>query len=342
MDAVEDITVVANNGLETPVMGKSHSEKITVGVRLRPTKEEEGNIIQVEDSQLVVDNDEKKVFNFDTVLNSDVSQEKVYQDLVQGKVETFLDGFSATIFAYGKNLIICEQPGYFIICLGQTGTGKTFSMGTNNSVDLLKSESRGIILRSLQQIFSHRDFEEKKMKLWVSFLEINKEQVFDLDSGKVPIKLAVREIQPGLFKVVDLTESPVSSISTAVEILSRGAKLRSTGSTTLNSQSSRSHALFSIRLESTDGDGRTINRKLNLVDLAGSENSNKTKTIGDRFVFLFLKVKLFLYPILFSQVRRGQSYQFGFDCPKPSGDWPGTETETHSLQVKHLHYGFKI
>ena len=98
-----DITVVANNGQETPVRGKSNTEKITVGVRLRPTKEEEGNIIQVEDSQLVVDNDEKKVFNFDTVLNSDVSQDTVYQDLVQGKVENFLDGFSATIFAYGKN-----------------------------------------------------------------------------------------------------------------------------------------------------------------------------------------------------------------------------------------------
>ena len=50
-----------------------------------------------------MDNDEKKVFNFDTVLNSDVSQDTVYQDLVQGKVENFLDGFSATIFAYGKN-----------------------------------------------------------------------------------------------------------------------------------------------------------------------------------------------------------------------------------------------
>ena len=97
-----DITVVAN-GVETPLQGKSNPEKITVGVRLRPTKEKEGTIIQVENSQLVVDNDEKKVFNFDTVLKSDVSQETVYQDLVQGKVENFLDGFSATIFAYGKN-----------------------------------------------------------------------------------------------------------------------------------------------------------------------------------------------------------------------------------------------
>ena len=160
-------------------------------------------------------------------------------------------------------------------------------MGTNNSIDLINSESRGIIIRSLQQIFSHKDFEDKKWKLWVSFLEINKEQVFDLDSGKLPTKLNVRELQPGLFKVVNLTESPVISISNAVEILSSGAKLRSTGSTSLNSQSSRSHAVFTIRLESTDGDGRTTSRKLNLVDLAGSENSNKTKTIGDRLVFVF-------------------------------------------------------
>ena len=172
-----------------------------------------------------------------------------------------------------------------IVCLGQTGTGKTYSMGTNNSLDLINSESRGIIIRSLQQIFSHKDFVEKKMKLWVSFLEINREQVFDLDSGKVPVKLNIREIQPGLFKVVDLTETPVSSISTAVEILSRGAKLRSTKSTSLNCQSSRSHAVFTIRLESTDGEGSTTTRKLNLVDLAGSENSNKTKTIGDRCVY---------------------------------------------------------
>ena len=66
------------------------------------TKENEGNILQVEDSQLVVDNDEKKLFNFDTVFKSDASQELVYQDLVQGKVDNFLDGFSATILVYGK------------------------------------------------------------------------------------------------------------------------------------------------------------------------------------------------------------------------------------------------
>ena len=110
-ETVEDITVVANDQ-ETPVQNKSNSEKITVGVRVRPTKEKEGNILQVEDSQLVVDNDEKKMFNFDAVFQSDISQEKVYQELVQGKVDNFLDGFSATILVYGK--LHDRQQGYFI------------------------------------------------------------------------------------------------------------------------------------------------------------------------------------------------------------------------------------
>ena len=116
-DLLEDTTVTAS-GYETPLGPKSSSEAITVGVRVRPNKEMEDNTLQIVNTQLIVDNDEKKVFNFDRVFKPDVSQEKVFEDLVQCKVQKFLEGFSSTVFAYG-----------------QTGTGKTFSMGTNNSMD---------------------------------------------------------------------------------------------------------------------------------------------------------------------------------------------------------------
>ena len=56
---------------------------------MRLGKETEENVLQVEASQLVVDNDEKKIFNFDTVFKSEESQERVYQALVQSKVEKF-------------------------------------------------------------------------------------------------------------------------------------------------------------------------------------------------------------------------------------------------------------
>ena len=83
-------------------MGNSKTETIKVGVRLRPSKEQE-NSIQIDGTQLIVDNDENKVFNFDTILAAEDSQEIVYQDLVQEKVEKFLEGFSATVFAYGED-----------------------------------------------------------------------------------------------------------------------------------------------------------------------------------------------------------------------------------------------
>ena len=264
----ENISVLTG-GYQTPLGGKSGpgSENITVGVRVRPSKEMEGDVLQIDGTQLVVDNDEKKVFNFDTVLKSDVTQEQVYQDLVQGKVEKFLEGFSSTVFAYG-----------------QTGTGKTFSMGTTNTMQVIDTESRGIILRSLQQIFTHEDIESQRLKVWISFLEIHKEQVFDLlNPGKDKDSLSVREIRPGLFKVLELTEIQVQSVSEAVNILHQGSSLRSTETTLLNCQSSRSHAIYTVRLESSDADGNSVSRKLSLVDLAGSENSNKTKCTGTRF-----------------------------------------------------------
>ena len=62
-----------------------------------------------------------------------------------------------------------------------------------------------------------------------------------------------------------------------MDLLSRGGRLTTDHkSTALNSNSLRSHAVFSINLVSEDRDGNTntVTRKLNLVDLAGSESQN--------------------------------------------------------------------
>merc|ERR1719230_1087988 len=61
---------------------------------------------------------------------------------------------------------------------------------------------------------------------------------------------------------------------------------RSVASTLMNSESSRSHSIFTITIETaeTGPDGQPHIRvgKLNLVDLAGSERQSKTGATGDR------------------------------------------------------------
>ena len=264
-------TVIAN---ETPVdhfktPGRVVNESnIVVGVRVRPLGETEDNVVDIADTQVVVA--AEKVFNFDLMFDNGTSQNVVYNDLVHDRVKSVIEGYNATVFAYG-----------------QTGTGKTFTMGTSNNDSMMEDDNRGVIIRALQQVFDeyqNHSTDHNYLTIKISFLEIAKEQVYDLlNPTKAKVPLTVREVHPGSFRVMQLTELEVTSIKEAVDLLTRGSLVRTTEATALNSQSSRSHAIFSISLVSADNDGNTITRKLNLVDLAGSESQAKTGAVGKRF-----------------------------------------------------------
>ena len=73
-----------------------------------------------------------KTFTFDQVYDDTTKQENLYAQTASRIVDSVLEGFNGTIFAYG-----------------QTGTGKTFTMeGVNEPPEL-----RGIIPRAFHQIF---------------------------------------------------------------------------------------------------------------------------------------------------------------------------------------------
>ena len=122
-----------------------HCEAVRVVVRCRPfsRREETGeceNILQIDDKlgQITIRNpkappdDPMKVFTFDSVYGWDSRQSDIYDDAVRPLVESVLQGFNGTIFAYG-----------------QTGTGKTHTMqGVSNDPDM-----RGVIPNSFQHIF---------------------------------------------------------------------------------------------------------------------------------------------------------------------------------------------
>ena len=66
--------------------------------------------------------------------------------------------------------------------------------------------------------------------------------------------------------------------------MNKGSQNRSVGATLMNADSSRSHSIFTIYVETCEvgADGKEHIRagKLNLVDLAGSERQAKTGATG--------------------------------------------------------------
>lgn len=174
----------------------------------------------------------------------------LYRHIGFSIVEKSLQGYNGTIFAYG-----------------QTGTGKTYTMAGSQK----KPELRGIIPNTFNHIFSQISTatEEKSFLVTVTYLEIYNEDVRDLLSSNPNAKLEVRERPEVGIYVKGLMGFTVNSIESITELMNRGNNNRMTRSTLMNEVSSRSHAIFTISIETKDKlDNKTTIGKLNLVDLA--------------------------------------------------------------------------
>lgn len=99
-------------------------------------------------------------------------------------------------------------------------------------------------------------------------------------------KLDIKEDKDKGIYVKGLTSVIVKSIPEIEKTMLAGTKNRKVGETAMNKDSSRSHSIFTIYIETaedgTDGNQRFRAGKLNLVDLAGSERQSKTNATGDR------------------------------------------------------------
>ncbi|KAF4719087.1 hypothetical protein FOZ62_009357, partial [Perkinsus olseni] len=170
-------------------------------------------------------------------------------------------GFNGCLFAYG-----------------QTGSGKSYTMA---GCDM----EEGIIPRINGAIFSAEATAKlQQIRVWVSYLEIYNEHLHDLlaDSSQAGKDLSVME-HPSLgVYVKGATEVVVRSEEDIERMLEYGLKRRAEGATNMNAHSSRSHAVFRIKLECKHRAGPTVSSRVNLIDLAGSERQGKTGATGIR------------------------------------------------------------
>ena len=213
-------------------------------------------------------------FAYDYVFAPGAAEASLYEECVAPLVEGLFKGYNATVLAYG-----------------QTGSGKTYTMGTAYTPG---APPQGVTPRAMADICARAEAlkAHAEVTLRVSFIELHKEAIHDLldpSGGKGAV--AIREQAGGGIVLSGAQEVVVGSVEEMAATLERGSLARATASTSMNSRSSRSHAIFTVHLEARrnadaeEGAMPTeyVTAKLHLVDLAGSERAKRTKAEGKRF-----------------------------------------------------------
>ncbi|MCJ1311914.1 hypothetical protein MMC25_005587 [Agyrium rufum] len=238
------------------------------GYNLIPPRFQTSTVQVTSPTTLTIDSPQgKRPFVFDRVFGEDVDQEGVWEYL-QESVSQFVQGYNVSLLAYG-----------------QSGAGKSFTMGTSGPAEQSDSRQMGVVPRAARMLFESlsgppplnrnssglrmpsrysmssvsalqgqsRQNQDQTWQMKVTYVEIYNEQLRDL---LVPEEIAmgerstvtIREDPRGRIIPTGLHQVTVNSVEELLDTLNFGSSIRQTDSTALNAKSSRSHAVFSINL----------------------------------------------------------------------------------------------
>ncbi|XP_027890338.1 kinesin-like protein KIF2A isoform X3 [Xiphophorus couchianus] len=200
---------------------------------------------------------ENQTFRFDYAFDDSTSNEMVYRFTARPLVETIFERGMATCFAYG-----------------QTGSGKTHTMGGDFS-GKNQDCSKGIYAlaaRDVFQMLKKANYKKLDLQVYATFFEIYSGKVFDLLNRKA--KLRVLEDGKQQVQVVGLQEKEVKCTEDVLKLIEVGNSCRTSGQTSANAHSSRSHAVFQIILRRKG----KMHGKFSLIDLAGNERGADTSS----------------------------------------------------------------
>ncbi|KAF2324650.1 hypothetical protein GH714_015919 [Hevea brasiliensis] len=245
-------------------------EKIFVSVRMRPLNEREITRNDVCDWECInnatiifkSNMPERSMFptayTFDRVFGSESNTKQVYEEGAKEIALAAVSGINSSIFAYG-----------------QTSSGKTYTMS-------------GITEYAVADIFEYMNqHKEREFVLKFSAMEIYNEAVRDLlGTDSTPLRV-LDDPEKGTV-VEKLIEETLIDWNHLQELLSICEAQRQIGETSLNENSSRSHQIIRLTVESSGreysgaGSSSTLTATVNFVDLAGSERASQTLAAGAR------------------------------------------------------------
>ncbi|XP_067295928.1 uncharacterized protein [Pseudorasbora parva] len=204
-------------------------------------------------------------FQFDKIFNTECTQEEVFMES-SGLIQCAIDGFNVCIFAYGH-----------------TGSGKTFTMVGDRD-----RRNPGIIPRTFTKIFEIIQDNESKFEFKVSayMLELYNDRLQDLFVSPAEAfnkRIEIKRDRKGLVFAQGAETKEAASAGELFALFEQGCANRHIAATKMNVESSRSHLIIGIMIESRNlTNGSVSFGKLSLVDLAGSERAAKTGAKDDQ------------------------------------------------------------
>lgn len=173
-----------------------------------------------------------------------------------------------------------------IFAYGQTGSGKTFTMF--GSDDPANEKLSGLAPRVAQELFKKLEEREPSnhIEVAVSMMELYNDKLLDLlvsknnafeEYAQLKIRLA-EHTTSGLVEVEGAKIERATNSSELLDVFLRGSKGRTSSSTKMNEESSRSHMITTVVITLRNRrTGNIVRGKLTLVDLAGSERGECIK-----------------------------------------------------------------
>ncbi|XP_020536971.1 kinesin-like protein KIN-UC isoform X2 [Jatropha curcas] len=265
------------------------SGRVRVAVRLRPRNAEElisdadfSDCVELQPElrrlKLRKNNWNSESYRFDEIFTETASQKRVYEAVAKPVVDSVLSGYNGTVMAYG-----------------QTGTGKTYTVGRLGKID---ASERGIMVRALEDIIANASPASDVIE--ISYLQLYMESIQDLlapEKINIPIN---EDPRTGEVSLPGATIVQVQDLDHFFELLQIGEANRHAANTRQNTESSRSHAILMVyvrrsihqnvdeinsqdektELPGINGIPRVRKSKLLLVDLAGSERLDKSGSEG--------------------------------------------------------------
>ncbi|XVE68810.1 hypothetical protein DITRI_Ditri09bG0100200 [Diplodiscus trichospermus] len=260
--------------------------RVRVAVRLRPRNAEDllsdadfADCVELQPElkrlRLRKNNWSSESYKFDALFTEAASQKRVYEVVAKPVVESVLNGYNGTVMAYG-----------------QTGTGKTFTLGRLGKDD---ASERGIMVRALEDIVSNISIASGSVE--ISYLQLYMESIQDLlapERTNIPIH---EDPKIGEVSLSGAVTVKIRDLDHFLELLQIGEANRHAANTKLNTESSRSHAILMVYIRrsvpekveddiiSQDKKSRSNlpvvrKSKLLIVDLAGSERIDKSGSEG--------------------------------------------------------------